>query len=100
MVKFIKKHDEHGMAFQVVSHDDAAGGNDHPFEGIPFQTKHGNRKSTGRKFYAWEKSGDFFLSAFREPRAHDGKRPAIEFLTKEALETEAQRLGLNVVWEA
>jgi hypothetical protein len=50
--------------------------------------------------YGWEKDGKFYLSAFREPRMHDGKRPAIEVADKATLETAARQRGAELVWQA
>ena len=52
-----------------------------------------------RTLYAWSKDGKFYLSAFREPRAHDKKRPAVEFNSEAALLEEARSRGVNVVWD-
>lgn len=102
-MKFVKKHDETGMAYQVISQDDAVSGpgvSDRAHEGIPFFSKGGIKHSSGKKLYAWEKDGAFFLSAFSEPRPQDGKRPAVEFNTKAAVDAEVQRRGANVIWES
>lgn len=53
-----------------------------------------------RRLYAWESDGKFYLSAFSAPRTHDGKRPAGEYDTKDALEAEVNRRGADVVWES
>jgi hypothetical protein len=53
-----------------------------------------------RSLYAWEADDIFYLSAFRAPRPHDGKRPAVEFSTKAAVDAEVQRRSANVIWES
>ena len=50
-----------------------------------------------RTLYAWEKDGTFYLSAFVRPV--NGRRPAVEFTEKTALETEAMRRGAELVWQ-
>ena len=52
-----------------------------------------------RKLYGWEKEGKFYLSALSAPRAHDGKRPAIEFLSHETLDAEITKRQAELVWE-
>jgi hypothetical protein len=52
-----------------------------------------------RTLYAWRDGPKFYLSAFKEPRAHDQKRPAVEFDTETALLEEVQERQVFVVWE-
>lgn len=52
-----------------------------------------------RTLYAWRDGGKFYLSAFREARAHDSKRPAKEYDAETALLEEVRERGANVVWE-
>ena len=49
--------------------------------------------------YGWEHDGKFYLSAFAKPRAHDGKRPAVEFGTRALLDAEVSSRRSNLVWE-
>ncbi len=53
-----------------------------------------------RTLYAWRDGTRFYLSAFREARAHDGKRPTKEYPTETELLEEARERGANVTWEA
>ena len=52
-----------------------------------------------RSLYGWETDGKFYLSAFLAPRNHDGRRPALSFDTKEALDAEVTRRQAELVWE-
>lgn len=52
-----------------------------------------------RTLYAWRDGAKFYLSAFREPRAHDGKRPANVYDSENALLSETRSRGVDVVWE-
>ncbi len=52
-----------------------------------------------RTLYAWRDGGKFYLTAFREPRAHDGKRPAKEYDSETELLEEARQRGCDVSWE-
>jgi hypothetical protein len=52
-----------------------------------------------RTLYGWEDDGKFYLSAFVKPRAHDGKRPAIEFGTRALLDGEISNRRADLVWE-
>lgn len=52
-----------------------------------------------RTLYAWRDGDKFYLSAFREPRAHDQKRPAKEFTSQTELLEETRERGVTVVWE-
>lgn len=52
-----------------------------------------------RTLYAWKDGGKFYLSAFREARPHDKKRPAKEYGTETELLEEARERSAEVVWE-
>jgi hypothetical protein len=52
-----------------------------------------------RTLYAWKDGGKFYLSAFREPRKHDGKRPANEYGTETELLEDVRQRGAELVWE-
>ena len=56
-----------------------------------------------RRLYAWEKDGAFYLSVFVRPvldfSGTPGRRPAVEFIDRAALETEAQRRDAELVWQ-
>ena len=58
-----------------------------------------------RTLYAWKDGGKFYLSVFREPRAHDGVRPAKEFSTETELLEEtgwrrdSDQTPVSVIWE-
>lgn len=51
-----------------------------------------------RRLYGWEKEGKFYLSAFNAPRP-DGKRPAIQYDTKDDLQAEVTNRSADLVWE-
>ena len=52
-----------------------------------------------RTFYAWRDGLKYYLSAFKEPRPHDGLRPATAFSSETELLAEANARGAQVVWE-
>jgi hypothetical protein len=52
-----------------------------------------------RTLYAWRDGSKFYLSAFKAPRAHDGKRPANEYGTETELLDDVKQRGAQVVWE-
>jgi hypothetical protein len=41
----------------------------------------------------------YYLSAFKEPRPHDGVRPATVYMSETELLAEANARGAQVVWE-
>jgi hypothetical protein len=52
-----------------------------------------------RILYAWRDGGKFYLSAFKAPRAHDGKRPANEYGTETELLDDVKQREAEVIWE-
>ncbi len=60
---------------------------------------HASGEAMTRTLYAWRDGGKFYLTAFREPRAHDNKRPAKEYESETELLEEARQRGADVKWE-